>query len=141
MENPQIFSTTVKVLVNDLNYGNHLGYDSLLNILQEARIRWLKTICSSISEINIENNIGRLVKDVHLTYESEANHGDELKITFTASNQTKISFTLCYEVENITTSKSLCSAETTLACFDYDKKKIARIPNILLSALVQLPTH
>lgn len=134
MENQKIFSTTINILVNHLNYGNHLGYDSVLSILQEARMRWLKTINPALSEINIQDGVGWMVREAHLIYDSEAHHGDELKIDLFVCNATKTSFTLEYKVENETTEKKLCSATMSFICFNFANSKIARIPNILLDA-------
>ena len=134
MNKRKIFSTTVNVLVNHLNYGNHLGYDSLLSILQEARLRWLKTIKHGISEINIDDNIGWLVKDLHLTYEAEAHHGDELLIDLFISETTRTSFILEYDVTNQTSKKPLCHATTNLVCFNFERSKVAQIPLCLTTA-------
>ena len=136
MDSNKIFSTTVVVLVNHLNYGNHLGYDSLLNILQEARMRWLKSLCQHATEINIENDIGWMVREAHVIYHSEAHYGDELLIDlFISKNDRMSSFTLSYEVYNNTTSLALASASTDLVCFDFTKSKPSRIPNLLLTSL------
>ena len=35
----ELYTTTIPVMVNHLNYANHVGYDSVLTILQEARMR------------------------------------------------------------------------------------------------------
>ena len=135
MEQHKLFSTRINVLVNHLNYGNHLGYDSLLSILHEVRLQWLKSINPTISEINIENNIGWMVKELHVLYHSEAKHGDELNIDLFTSGQTRTSVTLEHQVENKTTGKELSSAIITLVCFNFEKAKVSKIPNTLLSAL------
>ena len=36
------FTTTLDVRISDINYGNHLGHDSLISLLHEARMRFLK---------------------------------------------------------------------------------------------------
>ena len=139
MNKRKIFSTKINVLVNHLNYGNHLGYDSLLSILQEARLRWLKTIKRGITEINIEDGVGWLVKDVHLTYEAEAHHGDELLIELFVSETTKTTFTIEYAVTNQTSEKQVCYATTNLVCFNFGRSKVARIPSCLIIALESDP--
>ena len=141
MESNAIFSTEINVQVSHLNYGNHLGYDSLLSLLQEARLRWLKTINPSSSEIDIENNVGWMVKEVHLVYKSGANHGDELKINLSVSNQTKIGFILEHEVENKTSGKILCYGTILLVCFDFNKGKPSRIPGILRAVITKEVTE
>jgi len=43
LELPEImvFSTEIPVRITDINYGGHLGNDSILSIVQEARVRFL----------------------------------------------------------------------------------------------------
>ena len=55
--------TEVKVLVriSDINYGNHLGNDSLVSIIHEARILWLKSL--NYTELNIEGT-GLIMSDL-----------------------------------------------------------------------------
>ena len=36
-----VFSTEIPVRITDINYGGHLGNDSILSIVQEARVRFL----------------------------------------------------------------------------------------------------
>ncbi len=128
MQEHVIFKTTLHVLVSHLNYGNHLGYDALLSLLQEARLRWLKSINPDFYENNIVNSIGWLVKEVHLCYFSEAKHGDELSIILSLSNTTRTTFTLEHHVNNVTTGKELCRATLHFVCFDFEKNKISKIP-------------
>lgn len=134
MSKRHFFSTQINVLVNHLNYGNHLGYDSVLSILQEARLRWLKTIRPDVTEVSIENGVGWLVKEVHLTYESEAFHGDVLLIELFVSEKTKASLTLEYAVENKTAHKKVCSATTKLVFYNFEKSKVVRVPDCLLKS-------
>ena len=51
---PPGFITTlsIPVRITDLNYGNHLGNDSLVSILHEARVQWLKL--NGYTELDIE---------------------------------------------------------------------------------------
>ena len=36
------FSTELRVRITDVNYGGHMGNDSLLGLLHEARVRFLE---------------------------------------------------------------------------------------------------
>jgi len=124
------YSTTVDVLISHLNYGNHLGYDSLLSILHEARLRWLKSL-GVASEVNIYERVGWMVKRISLEYEAEAHHGDTLEIKLEVREVKKSSFTLSHTVLNQATRKQVCSGDITLVCFDFERNKIARIPSLL----------
>ena len=47
-----IFQTEIPVRITDINYRGHLGNDSLLSIFHEARIRLLKHLGYSESDID-----------------------------------------------------------------------------------------
>lgn len=38
------FSATIPVRITDLNYGGHVGNDTILSIIHEARVQYLKIL-------------------------------------------------------------------------------------------------
>ena len=62
-----IFQTEITIRVSDINYGGHLGNDSLLSILQEARVQFLKSIVQS--ELEFYNH-SMIMSDVAIIYYS-----------------------------------------------------------------------
>jgi len=122
-----IFSTTIPVLVNHLNYGNHLAYDSLLSIIQEGRMRWLGQ--HDMSELSIEKSVGYLISDVRVNYQSEAFHGDTLEVSLYPDTITSRKFKLLYTVTNQTSGKTVALAETEHIFYDFSRKKVTRRPD------------
>ena len=127
--NKTLFTTSIPVLVSHLNYGNHLGYDSILTLLQEARMRWLKE--SNMGEMTLDGNIGYLVTDVALKYKSEAFHGDILDIEFYLEDFNNRTFTILYKISNQTTGAIVALASTGHVFYDFSLKKIARAPECI----------
>ena len=125
-EDDTIFKTSVPVLVNHLNYANHLGYDSLLSILQEARISFLKK--NEMTEINIHEHVGYQVLNVSVEYKSEAFHGDILDVELYICEASKRKFTFKYKVLNNRTNKIVAVAETGHLFFNFELKKIGLMP-------------
>lgn len=125
-DNKTIFKTIIPVLVKHLNYGNHLGYDSLLTIVQDARMFWLKE--HQMSEASIENSIGFLVKALVVDYQSEAFHGDLLLVELYACDLSKASFSLKYKVSHAQSQKNIALVHTKQVFFDYTLRKVAKIP-------------
>ena len=103
MNTNPIYSVSLPINIEHINYGSHLGYDSLLSILHEARMRWLKEINPKITEINMQDDIGWIVSKLNVSYKSEGSHGDNLTIDFSVKNQTKLGFILEHTVTNETT--------------------------------------
>ena len=54
IELPEIFSftTTIPIRITDLNYGGHVGNDTILSIIHEARMQFLKN--AGYTELDLE---------------------------------------------------------------------------------------
>lgn len=118
-----IYSTAVQVRITDINYGGHLGNDSLLSILHEARIRFLNHL--GYSEINIENS-GIIMADVAIQYKTEAFYGEKLQIDIAVGDFTRVSFDIYYRVSN--SEREIATAKTGIVFYNYAKKKVASVP-------------
>jgi acyl-CoA thioester hydrolase len=127
----KIFSTTLKVRITDINYGNHLGHDSLISMLQEARVQWLSA--HNYTELKIED-IGLILADLAIEYKAESHFGDELNIDIYSGEKGSINFDLFYEVKN-QDGIIVAKAKTGMICFDYNLKKIVKMPTQLNAIL------
>lgn len=124
------FNTTIQVRITDLNYGNHLGNDSVLSIVHEARVRFLGYL--GYTELDVAG-VGIIMADAAIQYKSEAFYGDELHIAVGVRDITKASFDLIYKITS--NGRDIALVKTRLVCYDYTKKKIAVIPDSFLVAL------
>lgn len=121
------FSCELTVRASDLNYGNHVGNDSILTIMQEARILFYQSLGYK-NELNFEGSVGHIVADAGVVYKSEAFLGDVLIIQIGMSDFTKYGFDMFYRITNKLTGKEVALGKTGIVFFDYDKRKIASIP-------------
>ena len=118
------FTATIPVRITDLNYGNHVGNDSVLSIIHEARMQFLTH--HGFSELNC-GGVGLIMSDVGIEFKKEIFYGDILSVNIAAVNFTSVGFDLYYQIlnkENLVTAL----AKTGMICYDYDKKKIAQVP-------------
>jgi acyl-CoA thioester hydrolase len=125
---------TIPVRIADINYGNHVGNDAFVTIIHEARMQWLKQY--SYTELKIEG-IGLIMSDLSIEFKNESFYGDVVEVRLGAADITRVGFDLYYQLfakrndENIL----LANAKTGMVCFDYDKRKVAAIPEKLLAIL------
>ena len=77
------FDTEIKIRITDINYGGHLGNDSTLSLIHEARVRFLNSY--GYSEADIEG-VGLIMSDTVIVYKSEGFYGDILKISVTVDD-------------------------------------------------------
>ncbi|MEM6846395.1 MAG: acyl-CoA thioesterase, partial [Bacteroidota bacterium] len=66
-----IFKTKITIRVTDVNYGGHVGNDSILSIMHEVRLQFLKHLGFK-SEVDIDENVGLIVADVAVQYKAES---------------------------------------------------------------------
>src|SRR6188508_961579 len=128
------FSTELTVRASDLNYGGHVGNDSILTIMQEARIVYYRSLGFK-DEMSFEGSIGHIIADASVIYKSESFLGDVLKIKIGIKDFTKYGFDMIYVIQNKATDKDVAIGKTGIVCFDYNKRKVSAIPEILLKAL------
>jgi acyl-CoA thioester hydrolase len=129
-----LYTTEMVVRASDLNYGNHVGHDRVLTLLQDARVEFYRTLGFK-NELNFDGSIGQVIADVSIQYKSESFLADTLIVRIGLSDFNKYGFDMFYLVENKTTAKEVARAKIGIVCFDYETRKIARIPEILKERL------
>ena len=125
-----LYTAELTVRASDLNYGAHVGHDAILTLLQEARIMFYRSLGFS-SELNFEGSVGQIIADAALQYKSESFLGDVLVISIAVTDVTKVSFDMLYRIDNKSTGKEVARGKTGIVCFDYEKRKVASVPETL----------
>ncbi len=129
-----LFETELTVRVTDLNYGNHVGNDTILSYMHEIRLRFYRSIGLK-NELNFEGDIGQIISDAAIIYKSESFLGDVLIGKLAISDFNKYGFDMLYLIDNKQTGKEVARGKTGIVCFDYAKRKVASIPQALLSRI------
>jgi acyl-CoA thioester hydrolase len=88
-----VFTTSLQVRIYDLNYGNHLGNDSLLSLVHEARVRFLKSL--GFAELDIDD-VGILITNLVVNYKAEAFYADDIRIDIEIGEISKTGLDLYY---------------------------------------------
>ena len=100
------FSTSITVRITDLNYGAHVGNDTVLSFIHEARFHYLQSL--GYTELNLEG-VGLIM----------------------AVEFSRVGFDLVYKMEKNPADQPLITValvKTMMVCFDYEQKKVAPLP-------------
>jgi acyl-CoA thioester hydrolase len=121
------FSTLLTIRIADLNYNAHVGNDTFLSLIQEARQQFLMHY--GYKELDFAG-YGLILADAAIEYKKELSYGDKIKIYVAASNFDKYGFDLYYKIEFVTAAETIIAgkAKTGMLCYDYNKKKVSSIP-------------
>ena len=119
------FSTEIEVRVTDLNYGRHLGNDSMLSLIHEARVRFLRS--QGLQELDIEGT-GLVMIDVAILYRGEAFAGDRLSFEVAVADPGRVGCDVFYRVTRPADHRLIAEAKTGLVFLDTVSRKVSRLP-------------
>lgn len=131
------FYCEIPVRITDINYGGHVGNDTVLSILHEARMQFLKHF--HYTEMQFET-VGMIMADVAIQFKSELFYGDVIMASVTTGEISKTGFELFYKLETLRQTPGgkkilLAVAKTGMICYDYQKKKIVAVPEDAMKKL------
>lgn len=126
IEHPKAFkfSATIPIRITDLNYGGHVGNDTILSIIHEARAQFLKSLGYSEKDFG---GTGLIMGDVVINFKSELFYGDVVDAAVAALNISRASFDIVYLLKK--GEIVAAEAKTGMVCFDYEKKKVTALPD------------
>ncbi|HMP76630.1 MAG TPA: thioesterase family protein [Kiritimatiellia bacterium] len=120
------FSTEIPVRITDLNYGRHVGNDTMLALIQEARVQWLRSL-GYPSELLAEP-VGLILIDLAVRFKAELGCGDAARVQLAAVEWTRRGFELVYLVTKDNGATEVARATTGFVFFDYAAKRLAEPP-------------
>lgn len=122
------FVTRIAIRITDINYGNHAGNQVFLELLHEARVRYLQQF--GYGELNLEG-IGVIMADAAIEFKAEILYGDEVEVAIAAANISRVGFDLLYLVTALRQEAAVLAgkAKTAMICYDYNLKKVVALPN------------
>jgi acyl-CoA thioesterase FadM len=128
------FSTNIPVRISDINYGGHVGNDSILALIHEARVRFLDQF--GFKELQVGNG-GLIMRDVVIEFKRELFYGDTVKASVKAGDFSTSSFNLFYKLEKESANRPvlITAARTGMVCYDYQSKKITLLTDEVKSKL------
>ena len=118
------FSATIPVRITDLNYGGHVGNDTILSIIHEARVQFLKSFGYTEKDIG---GAGLIMSDVVINIKNELFYGNPVIAAVAVKNVSRASFDIVYLLNQGETI--IAEAKTGMVCFDYEKRKVIALPD------------
>jgi YbgC/YbaW family acyl-CoA thioester hydrolase len=121
------FSTSIPLRITDVNYGGHVGNDSVLSLIQEARMQFLKEF--GFTEMAF-GGVSLIMSDAAIEFKNEIFYGDTLIAFVAIMDVNRVGFDIVYKLIKINNEKEVLAviAKTGMLCFDYTKKKIVAVP-------------
>ena len=80
-------------------------------------------------------SISRITVDAGINYKRQAYHGQTLRVEIAANEITDKGLDLVYRVTEVDSGAEIAWAKTDILCYDYQKRKVAPIPEELRNRL------
>lgn len=128
------FQCRIPIRINDINYGGHVGNDSVLSLVHEARMQFL--IHHGYTEMAI-GGLGLIMADAGIEFKSELFYGETVTVSVAAGEMTRIGFDIYYKLEKQAGEKTItvALAKTGMIFYNYSEKKIAAVPEAVKQKL------
>jgi acyl-CoA thioesterase FadM len=125
-EDQWYYSTQLTVRVTDINAGNHLGNDSMISMISEARARFLFEF--GVSESERDGN-GIIVTDLATTYRAEAHARDQLLFEVGVMDFNKYGGDIIFRITRPLDKTLIAMAKSGFVFFNYKTSQVVAMPD------------
>jgi len=124
-EDQYYYTTLLTVRVTDINAGNHLGNDSMISMISEARARFLFEYGVSETE---GDGTGIIVTDLATTYRAEAHARDQLLFEVGVMDFNKYGGDIIFRVTRPKDKTLVAMAKQGFVFFNYKTSQVVAMP-------------
>lgn len=120
-----IFSTQLTVRVTDINGANHLGNDSMISMISEARARFLFDY--GLQETGADG-LGIIVTDLATTYKVEAHARDQLVFEVGVMDFNQYGGDIVFRITRPRDARLVALAKYGFVFFNYNTSQVTPMP-------------
>ncbi|WP_282338570.1 thioesterase family protein [Pseudomonas sp. PS02288] len=124
-EDQHCFSTQLTVRITDINGANHLGNDSMISMISEARARFLFEY--GIGESRADGG-GIIVTDLATTYKAEAHARDQLLFEVGVMDFNRYGGDITFRITRPADGRLIAMAKSGFVFFDYRQSRVVAMP-------------
>lgn len=125
-EDQWYYSTLLTVRVTDINAANHLGNDSMISMISEARARFLFEYGVAETE---RDGTGIIVTDLATTYRAEAHARDQLLFEVGVMDFNKYGGDIIFRVTRPRDKTLVAMAKSGFVFFNYKTSQVVNMPD------------
>ena len=93
-----IATFTIPVRITDINYGNHVGNNSMVEIIHEARMQFLQA--HGFTEMDAGGS-SLIMSELSVEFKNESFYKDDLEVKIFVGEISRVSFELFYSISTI----------------------------------------
>ncbi|VVN68684.1 hypothetical protein PS726_00262 [Pseudomonas fluorescens] len=121
------FSTTFTVRMSEINAGNHLGNDTLISLISDARTLFLSHLGMPPEDVGKSRN-GTLITDLATIYKASAYFNDQLLIEVGVTDLNTYGGDFIYRITRQHDARVIALAKNGFVFFDFVASKVVEVP-------------
>ena len=125
-EEQYYYTTPLTVRVTDINGANHLGNDSMISMISEARARFLYEFGVRESE---RDGTGIIVTDLATTYRAEAHARDQLLFEVGVMDFNKYGGDITFRITRPKDKTLIAMAKSGFVFYNYKTSEVVVMPD------------
>ncbi len=129
------FVTEIPLRIGDINYGGHLGNDSVLSLAHEARMRFLNTM--GYSEMDVAG-VALIMTDAVVVYKGQGTYGMVTEIKAAVDDLQLSGFDLLFQITDQATGREIARVKTGMAFFSYERQRPVKAPEEFIAKINSL---
>ncbi len=125
------FATDIPIQIGHINYGGHLGNDSVLSLVHEARVRFFAH--HGWTELNA-GGAGIIMIDAAIVYRAEATWGMTLRAELAVTDVGSRGCEIVTRLSDAAGGREIARVKTGIVFFDYAARRIVSTPDAFRAA-------
>ena len=121
-----VFSTDIPIRIGDINRGNHLAHDAVLAIMEEARVRFVRSL--GYKDENMDGT-SFIIVDAGVIYRKQGFYGQTLRVEIALTDFSRKGCDMIFRVSNAETGDEMVRAKTGILFYNYREQKVVAIPD------------
>ena len=119
------FMTEIQIYISHVNQGGHLDNAQLLTLVSEARVRFFHALGYLESAVE---GLFIVVGDIVAQYQSEAFHGETMRVEMAATDFNKYGFDLQFRLTEKETRRPVALGKIGIVFIDPNARKVTPVP-------------
>ncbi len=129
------FVTEIQIYISHVNQGGHLDNAQLLTLVSEARVRFFHAL--GYMESAVEGLL-IVVGDIVAQYQSEAFHGETMRVEMAATDFNKYGFDLQFRLAEKETGRAVALGKLGIVFISPHARKVAPVPEAFMANMALL---
>ena len=125
-EDQYYYATHLTVRVTDINAARHLGNDSMISMISEARARFFFDFGM---ERDLGQDVGTIVTDLATTYRAEAHARDQLLFEVGVMDFNRHGGDIIFRISRPADNTLIAMAKSGFVFFNYRSKQVVPMPD------------